>query len=142
MSKERLVTLAAVGFAVSLGMSACSAVAANTTATPTTADEARTLARAVADKAGCGSFEDYIVNSRPDWWKFTCQIKDDTFSIVASRSPKARSDDETHLKETGQQYWTQDSYSIVAVPKSNSKSTIGAISPDLEPFKKALDRSK
>jgi hypothetical protein len=136
--RKRLVSLAAICFLASLGISACSA-AANITATPTSVDEARALAQALADKAGCGSsFEDYIVNSHPDRWKFTCQMNDDMFEIIAFGSPKARSEYETQLRETGWQYWSQDSYTIVAPWTS----TIGSTGQSLEPFKKALDHSK
>lgn len=134
---KRLVSLAAIGFSASLGLSACSA-AANVSDTPTTVDEGRAIAQAVADKAGCGSFEDYIVNGPPDRWKFTCQFNDDMFGIIAYGSPKARSEYEAQLRETGWQYWSQDSYTIVAPWRPASGST----SQSLEPFKKALDHAK
>lgn len=134
---KRLVGFAVTGFIGLLGMSSCSA-AANISATPTSVGEARALAEAVANKAGCGSFEDYNVNGQPDQWKFTCQMNNASFEIIAYGSPKARSEHETHLGETGMQYWSQDSYTVVA----SSTSTSAATSQNLEPFRKALDRSK
>lgn len=137
-ARYRLVNFAVIGFLASLSLLACSAPA-NISVTPTSVDEARALAQAIADKAGCGSsFEDYIVNGHPDRWKFTCQMNDDMFEIIAFGSPKARSEYETQLRETGWQYWSQDSYTIVAPWTS----TIGSTGQSLEPFKKALDHSK
>ncbi|MFH5880233.1 hypothetical protein [Arthrobacter sp. NA-172] len=113
----------------------------NITDTPSSVDAARALAQAIADRAGCGSLEDYDVNGQTGRWTFTCQMNDATFDITAYGSPKARSEQEAQLRFSGWQYWSKDSYTVVAIPKSTSKSASGAITPDLEPFKKALDHS-
>lgn len=136
-ARYRLVNFVVIGFLASLSLSACSAPA-SISATPTSVDEGRALAGAVADKVGCGSLEDFNVNGHPDRWKFTCQMNDDMFEIIAYGSPKAKSEYETRLKETGWQYWSQDSYTIVAALKPTSPPT----GQSLEPFKKALDHSK
>ena len=135
--RKRRVSVAAIGFLALLDLSDCSA-AANVAATPTTVDEGRGIAEAIAAKAGCGSFEDYNLNGHPGRWSFTCQMNDASFEIIVYGSLNARTEHETQLSDAGWQYWSQDSYTIV----SAFKPTTPATSRSLEPFKEALDHSK
>lgn len=56
---------------------------------PTDLDSGRSLARTVADQAGCRDLEDYspIAN---DYWEFTCRMGDVTFLIRTATSAASR----------------------------------------------------
>lgn len=72
---------------------------------PKDVDSARDLATTVADRADCGSFEDYQIKST-DYWTFTCQKSDRTYLIRADAATATRGELIKKLKTDRDPYKT------------------------------------
>jgi hypothetical protein len=81
-----------------------------------TTDDARQLARTVAAKGGCGSFDDFTFDRATDVWVFECQRQPEIFyEIVVYGSEDARSSAIKSLDERKETYFAKNFYAIVVV---------------------------
>ncbi|MFF4509298.1 hypothetical protein [Streptomyces sp. NPDC001401] len=97
---------------------------------PKDEDSGRDLARAVADHADCGSFEDYRLDAK-DNWVFTCQKSDRLFGIRADVSPSNRADLIKKLRTEKQPYKAGHAFLVYEFQKSPGRANPAA---DLKNF--------